>query len=89
MENIHVVHVNLQINRRIFIYLHDRFHHSRIILSHRVSTIFYEKGLQGLEKYKSNYVLISSIDLVKHEHDIFSQNILDPTPKYGFSQSIS
>ena len=52
----------------------------------------YEQILQKLNKYKSKHTIISgdfNIDLIKHETDIFSQNLLDLTTKHGFAQAIS
>ena len=53
---------------------------------------FYEEVLQILDKYKSKHIIISgdfNIDLIKHESDQFSQNLLDTAFKYGFAQTIS
>ena len=52
----------------------------------------YEHILQKLDKHKTKQVIISgdfNIDLIKHETDTFSQNLLDLTTKYGLAQTIS
>ena len=52
----------------------------------------YEEVLQTLDKHKSKHIIISgdfNIDLIKHESDHFSQNLLDAAFKYGFVQTIS
>ena len=51
----------------------------------------YEQTLQKLEKYKTKQILISgdfNIDLIKHETDIYSQNLLDLTTKHGFAPDL-
>ena len=52
----------------------------------------YDGILDKLDKFKSKHALISgdfNIDLIKHESDVFAQNLLDTTAKYGFAQTIS
>ena len=52
----------------------------------------YDEVLNKLDKYKSRHIIISgdfNIDLIKHETDKFSQNILDVVSKYGYMQTIS
>ena len=52
----------------------------------------YDEVLNKLGKYKSKHIIISgdfNIDLIKHETDTFSQNLLDVASKYGLLQVIS
>ena len=52
----------------------------------------YEEVLQKLDRHKSKCIIISgdfNIDLIKHESDQHSQNLLDTAFKYGFAQTIS
>ena len=48
--------------------------------------------MQKIDRYKSKQTIISgdfNIDLIKHETDTFSQNLLNLTTKHGFAQIIS
>ena len=52
----------------------------------------YEQMLQKLDKHKTKQIIISgdfNIDLIKHETQIFSQNLIDLTTRHGLAQTIS
>ena len=48
--------------------------------------------MQKIDRYKSKQTIIAgdfNIDLIKHETDTFSQNLLNLTTKHGFAQTDS